>query len=406
MVHNRKDFVVSKKREDIVIDVGVFSLLDYLPKDMLILIGFFIQDKKDKATYAITCKTINNFFQPDLDKFGLYQSVIDDDREAVQRILSRKPELLIVEPKNLIIESQLTWQKFFIEKATVAVMAAKRKQIKMLELLLPYYDKLEQTDEVRKAKAEALSAWKIYETKKNTEGEDEIVIPSEYADYAKSLVYVFSEETFPNGSDKYGYGMLSEKTELTLSTLFNRLLPDEAVKLDDYLDVELLLLAIYKAYWDHFNWEQRDAFCIRVRGLIQSVLTPETAKIFCESLDHMVTAMKNGEKKDLSKAAVSHKLKSGEPFYRESRDSKEGAGYNFYCGIFGRGMARAGAAGGDAWGPGLPRWLPGWRVGGLLVGGGRGVVPRFVTWIYLCQAKTTDLQNLCSDPKIKNRAHV
>src|SRR3990167_9942108 len=107
MVHNRKDFVVSKKREDIVIDVGVFSLLDYLPKDMLILIGFFIQDKKDKATYAITCKTINNFFQPDLDKFGLYQSVIDDDRKAVQRILSKKPKLFIVEPKNLIIETPL-----------------------------------------------------------------------------------------------------------------------------------------------------------------------------------------------------------------------------------------------------------------------------------------------------------
>jgi hypothetical protein len=66
-----------------------------------------------------------------------------------------------------------------------------------------------------------------------------------------------------------------------------------------------------------------------VRGLIQSVLTPETAKIFCESLDDVVTAIKKGEKKEISKEAASHKLKSGEAFYRVSRDSKEGAGFNF-----------------------------------------------------------------------------
>src|SRR3990167_5591964 len=105
---------------------------------------------------------------------------------------------------------------------------------------------------------------------------DKIVIPEKYANIAKSLIDVFKEETFPNAT-------LSEKTESALSSLFNMLLPEQAVKLDDYLDIELLLLAVYQAYRDNFgafqDWQQRNAFCIRTMGLIHSVLGPETAKI-------------------------------------------------------------------------------------------------------------------------------
>lgn len=333
------------------------------------------------GTLSRTGNHFHRMFKKELTKRAmrtLYQGIIDDDRETVKRILVARPDLLLVEPpKGLVIESKLTWQKFYAEKP--AIMAAKRKQIKMLELI----DELEQTEDVKQAKVEALLAWSPYETQQNAEGENEIVIPEKYATYAKSLIDVFSKETFPNGSDKYGDGMLSKETESVLLTLFNRLLPEQAVKLDDYLDVELLLLAVYKAYWDHFNifknWEQRDAFCIRVRGLIQSVLTPETAKIFCESLDDMVRAMMNGEKKEISKAAMAHKLKSGEAFYRTSRDSKEGAGFNFYCGIYAAavGPQHAAAAGARLAGAGLD---------------------------YLCQAKTTDLRNLCS--RAQNRKQV
>lgn len=328
------------------------------------------------GTLSNTCKHFHFLFKEDLVKRKLFQAVIDDDCETVKRILGSRLDLLLIDPpKNLLVESKWTWQKFYAEK--IAMMAAKRRQINMFELILSYYDNLEQTDEVREAKAQALSAWKVYETKKNAEDQDEIVIPSEYADYAKLLIDVFSKETFPHGGNQYGYGMLSKETETALEALFNKLLPEQAVKLDDYPDVELLLLAVYKAYWNHFNtfkkWEQRDAFCIRVRGLIQSVLMPETAKIFCESLDDVVTAMKKGEKKEISKEAMSHKLKSGEAFYRTSRDSKGGQGFNFYCGVFGR------------------------------LASGYGL-----TWPleYLCQAKTTDLRNLCCSAQNRKQARA
>ena len=34
-------------------------------------IGSLIEKWKDKASYAITCSTINSFFQPDLEEIGL-----------------------------------------------------------------------------------------------------------------------------------------------------------------------------------------------------------------------------------------------------------------------------------------------------------------------------------------------
>ena len=262
------------------------------------------------GTLSNVNKHFYSMFKEDLTQRAcriLYQACIDDYRDTVKRILDSRPDLLLIEPpSNLVIESKWTWQKFYAKNPLI--MAVQLKQIEMLTLMLPYYDNLPQTDDVKQAKAEAMSAWVGYQVQKNTLGEDEIVIPFEYANYAKSLIDVFSEETFPNGN--YRYGMLSEKTEFALLTLFNRLLPEQAVKLDDYIDVELLLLAIYKTYWDHFdtlkNWLQREAFCNRVSGLIQSVLTPETGKIFCESLDEVVT-----RGIELSKHALNHKMKDG-----------------------------------------------------------------------------------------------
>jgi hypothetical protein len=149
------------------------------------------------------------------------------------------------------------------------------------------------------------------------------------ADYAQYLINVFREENFPNGN-------LSENAESALSFLFNLLLPKKAVKLDeDYLlDPELLLLAVYRAYRDNFvsfngNWDQLDAFCIRVIGLIQSVLAPETGKILCEGLDYVVAAEEKGIKKEISRRAKEHKLRGGESFYRSARDSHDGVGASY-----------------------------------------------------------------------------
>ncbi len=256
------------------------------------------------------------------------QAVMDNDGETVKKCLAAEPELILGQPdKNLVIESKLTWQKFYAEAALT--MAVKRKQIKMIELLLPYYDELEQTEDVIKAKAEALSAWVSYETQKNANYIDKIVIPREYANYAQSLIDALKEETFPHG--KPGIGRipmnvaLSEKTELAFSSLINILLPKNAVKLDDYIDPELFLLALYNAYRDNFDLFQRlfrdyelsDIFCFRVIGFAQRVLTPETAKIFCEGLNNVEVGIR-----EISARAESLKLFDGQDFYHASCESQ------------------------------------------------------------------------------------
>jgi hypothetical protein len=271
------------------------------------------------------------------------QAEIDDHRKKVAELLDKNPELLLVKAqKGIEIQSQYTWVTLDVENEDALSIAAKRKQIKMIELLLPYYDKLEQTEELIKARAESLSAWKNYQIQKNEEnGEDEIVIPREYADYAKSLIDVFREETFPKGIpgkvDEVSYETtpfdvaLTEKTEDALKLLFAILLPKNAVKLDDSIDPELFLLALYNAYRDNFdlfqNWEQRGAFCVRMIGLAQSVLPPETAKIFCEGLYDVVV-----KKRKISERAESLKLLDGESFYRSSRESRSGPGMEYLCG--------------------------------------------------------------------------
>lgn len=289
-------------------------------------------------------------------------AVIDNDREQVKALLEDCPQLLLVKPdKNLVIESKRTWEKLYAEEALK--MAAKRKQIKMVELMLPYYDKLPQTEEVIKAKTEALLTWKPYEIQKNEEtGEDEIVIPQEYAILAQSLIDVFQDETFPNGVPGINNIplniALSEKTELALSSLLNILVPKTAVRLDEHIDAELLLLAIYKAYVKNFpsfnyNWDKLDMICIRAMGLTQSALIPETGEIYCESLDDVVAAIENGKEKEISDRAAAYKLKGGEDFYRASRASRFGSGFEFLCGILG-GVARDGGRDG-AGGGGLEK---------------------------------------------------
>jgi len=264
------------------------------------------------------------------------QAVIDDDTETVKKCLDAEPDLISGQPdKNLVIESKLTWQKFYAEAALT--MAVKRKQIKMIELLLPYYDKLEQTEDVLKSRAEALSAWVFYETKKNAQNEDEIVIPEEYAVYAQSLIDVFKEENFPHGipGKKAGVPMnvaLSEKTDSALESFLNILLPKKAVKLDDYIDPELFLLALYNAFRDNIdvyvfqNREQNNAFCVRIIGLAQNILPPEIAKIFCEGLYDVVE-----ENRKISGRADSLKLLDGKAFYRGGRDIRSGLGFEYFC---------------------------------------------------------------------------
>lgn len=283
------------------------------------------------------CRHSSTLFQEALAfkkiQTALLQAVIDHDQKTMTTILDSNlkqlPELLLLDPQyNIVIESQLTWQRFYAESPLT--MAAKRKQINMIELLLPYYKMLEPTHIVEDSIAESLSAWKCYDMKKNMQGEDKIIIPKEYTSYFESLLNVISKETFP-------YGKLSEATEVTLSGLFKKLLPSQPLKLDEYLDVELFLLAACKAYKDANGlqtWEKSRTFCLRVISLIVSALSPETSAIWCEGLADVVNAIQGGEEIKISARAAEHKLEDGESFYRSSRDSQSGQGFDYVCGTW------------------------------------------------------------------------
>lgn len=278
------------------------------------------------------------------------QAVVDDERATVAAMLYTNPDLAFIDPPpNLIIESKWTWQKFYAENALQ--MAVKRQQIDMIEVLLPYYDELEQTEYIINTKIQALSAWKVNEIQKDAYGNDEVIIPPEYAYLAQSLVNTFQSETFPNGiPDQNGTAVnvaLSEQTELALSSLLNILVPKQAVKLDEHVDVELLLYAIFAAYRRNFNtfdcdWNRLNAICVRVMGLIQSALPPETGKIWCEGLYNVIDVIEHRQEKQICVCALSHKLKSGQVLYRRSRDARFGCGFDFVCGDRGNN---------DLWGP-------------------------------------------------------
>jgi len=259
-------------------------------------------------------------------KFKLLQAIIDDDRETVKKILDKTPELLEVEPdKALVIESQKTWQRFRAEKPFV--MALKRNQLEMVKVLLPYFEKLENGAQV------ALAQW--------ASAENDLMQQKERTarHSFKSLIDVIAKEFCPNGIK----GKLSEATEKALEEFRKTVLPDEAVALSDYYDIEQLLIAVYQAYDDAFNTfqnhKQRNIFSVKVIGFIQSLLTPEDDKVHCEGPPDMVE-----HNKKIREYVASSKLPDDEEAsyayyrvnhssYRVNRSAHLGLGFEYVYGV-------------------------------------------------------------------------
>lgn len=310
-------------------------------------------------------------------------AVIDDDIPGVDNILSNPAnlKLLIREgKKNQFIESQFTGQKFLIENENALSIAVKLKKIGrpnrpgLIEILISYFDRLKnnleeeiqnldsmiQTDVlIRKKiiltrdkvkliqiKEHALACWKDYEYQEVRADVNEIIIPEKYSTILQSLINIFIQEEFANhtGPNISNYTKLSAHTEAELSKLVAKLTPDEAIKIDDHLDIELLLYTAYKAYADNFNtfqnWPQRDGFCIRVIGLIQRSLLPEVAKVFCQGLHKVVE-----NKHRIGHQAETLKLRhwSGRliDYYRPL--GPDGLGCEYYGGVWGLCLGASGA---------------------------------------------------------------
>jgi hypothetical protein len=300
-----------KKQKLVQSDSG-WNLLN---RDVVQLIAARHLSAKDTASLAQSCQQLWQPLQPVLNQKLMQtflQAVIDDDRAKVIKLLNDFPALVKAIPaKDMVIESRCTWQKLMAEDALS--MAVKRKQLEMIQLLAPYHDKAD----------EVLSAWSFYEMDSNAEGEETIVITPAYVDIIQNMITVFTQETFTENK-------CCAATDDALSQFRDMLLPEHAVNLDNYFDIELLLYAAFKLYNDRFddfqNWEQRDAFCIGVIGFIESLVTPETAKIFCEGLYYVVE-----ENRKIKARATLLKLLDEESFYHSSRESRSGLGFDFIC---------------------------------------------------------------------------
>ncbi len=257
----------------------------------------------------------------------LAQAIVDDDRDTVKAMLEKKPELLLFKP-DVIVTSDYTGQRFSVDGNFLG-LACRRKQIEMVKIITPYFDKLiagidtdteEYDEEIARVKAiknAGLAQWLKYPTDAN----GEIQVPVDYQAIIEDLIKVFESETIAAGTADFR--TLSTNIETAMETLYNHLIPNfkeediskrHVFTKQNHLDVELLLYAAYKAYDTHFNlfqsWEQRDAYCIRVIGILQNSLPPETAKIFCEGIYSVVE-----ENSAISGRAAELKLKDGTSFY-------------------------------------------------------------------------------------------
>lgn len=305
-----------------------------LPAEIQVEISSYL-DIKHKLSIRSVCTHLG-FFQQDLDKHAftkLLQAVMDDERETVKKILDTKPSFLLEEPViKEGVESRKTWQRFHAEK--LLKIAIKRRQLGMVELLLPYFEELEKRGVIKDGKKEALEQWDQAYAEVSKQEEN-------LNDFFQPLITVILKETFPHGLK----GELNEETKETLAAFRKKVLPDEAIWLDDYFDVEQLLIAAYTAYDNNFNvlqtWERRCLFCICVIGFIQSLITPELAKMFCESLNDVVE-----NNQPIGDRAAALKLVNNTSFYRVSGDSPSGLGRSFMVWLGGgAGRPRTGGGG-------------------------------------------------------------
>lgn len=342
-----------------------------------------------KRLYMTTSYEIlvrNGLFRPDIikniykfqdgvnpfDKF--LQAVVDGDIDAVHSILntSAKLKFLIEEPqKNHVIESKLTWQKFFAENALI--MAMKRNQIGMrnrpgmVETLLFYFDMYEseldnllqnlnrerQTNRVShkkhqviqdktrliEIKNQAFASWKNLEYTNTGLFQNQVLsIPEEYSSYLQSLVEIIIRDPSRELESD------SIELEMALTDLMDKLIPSEPQKIDNYPHAELFLYAAYKAYEDNFDrfitFSQRVTFRVKIIGLIQSVQTRNIAEVFCQGLYNVVE--QNGLIRNMAaelqlprrqrlNSLLDFTHVNLVNFYRDSRDSTTGLGFYYCC---------------------------------------------------------------------------
>ncbi len=300
-------------------------------------------DPKNQAINAVIEYTLNLLDELTLNY--LAQAIIDDEREIVKAMLDKKPELLL-HGTFVVATSEHTGQQFSSDN--FLGLACWRKQIEMVKIILPYFDKLiadkedkEKIARISAIKNSGLKQWQEYQFDQH----HRIDIPADYLDIIDELIALFTTETIPAGTTDFR--TLTTNIETAMEKLYNRLVPDyketeisarRVLTKQNHLDIELLLYAAY-SYFEFHSYamyspyrnksfktlEQRSAYWIRVIGILQSCLPPQTAKMLCEGF-YPVSI----ENRVISARAAQLQLKDGISFYSVSNfATRSGLGFEF-----------------------------------------------------------------------------
>jgi len=322
----------------------VSSLQNTLTEELLAIHGNLQKTleyiKTDKKLSDSAREILKNVYRPKLIR-ELLQAVVDDDIHTAKFILDFDPKLLLLESANndvTEIESKNTWHKFLTERPFI--MAQKLKRLEMTKTLFSYFEHLEnenhfQTTDAKNETLEIVKQWVLpseisaEEQKQQSEKLQQEYIKIYFASLIETMAadnHVTVKWELDNEIKFYEARItnISKITESALETFRTQLLPETAIAIDKYVDIGQILIAAYKAYEIFFgrfqNWNQRDLFAICVIGFIQSLVSPELAKIFCPDIGDSLSD--------------TFQLKNGQSFYRAARDSHSGLGFNFFCSIY------------------------------------------------------------------------
>ncbi len=267
------------------------------------------------------------------------QAVIFNDKLMVSSMLRSHPNFLLVKPEDYGIdkvECQYTWLQYLTKGESAFSMAQKLGHIDVVNAMFPYYqNELKAADECKNQSrvTELKDMWIMH-------------IPTEEQQIALQNLYIHdlilpmmqalaADTTIQSDWDGWAkevkFEHVSEGALKAWQALRNQLFRPKVMQ--DSLDVEQFLIAVYKAYAIHSrifqDRSQREAFVVMVMGLAQSLVGRGLAETYCQSLDNVVR-----RHYDIDYGARALRLWDGRSFYREQRDGS-GLGSSFFCSMYG-----------------------------------------------------------------------
>ncbi len=298
MTGNRKPFTVSNNRKDIVNDENSPSLLD-VPSDVLPVFGSWL-DIKYKGRYVKTCRTINNFFQPDLEKEAepfvaeaLHFAALGM-KDELDALLTKRPGLIYKSGTTLDIRDRTVHGTVY----RIALAAKdwnpfpEKKFEEMAEMIERHMKKLPKGEEEMKLqKAEQFpEGWEEEERKREEKDSEEL--KKVFAAIGRSK----KDEDCAKGIEQF-INYLKSQNEVKTGYHFNDKLLSEA---------EDLYIANYAKFGGYDSRKNRLA-AFKIVGGIQDRMTACLAMAHCDGLSSVTE-----EKKQLSRKLT---LDDGSPFF-------------------------------------------------------------------------------------------